>query len=70
MPEVPPVLLFLQERAPLSEEEAYGNLNMGAGFALYLSPGDVDRACTIIRDALRSGRCRGPWTTGARGHRG
>jgi phosphoribosylformylglycinamidine cyclo-ligase len=36
VPAVPPVLSFLQEAAELSTAEAYGTLNMGAGFALYL----------------------------------
>ena len=36
IPAVPPVLTFLQQNAELSTEEAYGTLNMGAGFALYL----------------------------------
>lgn len=36
-----PIFDFIQEHGPVDDEEAYGNLNMGAGFALYVSPGDV-----------------------------
>ncbi len=38
LPEVPPVLAFLAEAARLSDEEAYGTFNMGAGFAFYVVP--------------------------------
>ncbi len=39
LPEVPEVLAFLAERAGLSDHEAYGTLNMGAGFACYVGAG-------------------------------
>ncbi|MBX4198756.1 phosphoribosylformylglycinamidine cyclo-ligase [Candidatus Parcubacteria bacterium] len=29
---------FIQEHGPVSDEEAFGNLNMGGGFALFVSP--------------------------------
>jgi phosphoribosylformylglycinamidine cyclo-ligase len=35
-PPVPPVLAFLSREAALDTREAYGSLNMGAGFALFL----------------------------------
>jgi phosphoribosylformylglycinamidine cyclo-ligase len=35
-----PIFDFLQEHGPVSDEEAYGNLNMGAGFALIIHPDD------------------------------
>jgi phosphoribosylformylglycinamidine cyclo-ligase len=38
IPEVPEVLTFMQMHGPVSDEEAYGNLNMGAGFALIVPP--------------------------------
>jgi phosphoribosylformylglycinamidine cyclo-ligase len=44
IPEVPPVLGFLQKHAELSTQEAYGTLNMGAGFALYCPASAVDAA--------------------------
>jgi len=39
LPEVPEVLAFVAERAGLSPREAYGTLNQGAGFALYVAAG-------------------------------
>ena len=47
IPPVPPVLTFLQQQAELSTEEAYGTLNMGAGFALYLPAAAVPAALTV-----------------------
>jgi len=47
LPPVPPVLSFLQKAAELSTEEAYGTLNMGAGFALYLPSAAVEAAVTV-----------------------
>lgn len=52
IPPVPPVLRFLQQKAEMSVEEAYGTLNMGAGFALYV-PAEGARA------ALRVGQQAG-----------
>ncbi|MGH8229576.1 MAG: AIR synthase related protein [Steroidobacteraceae bacterium] len=43
-PPVPAVLEFLARELPLEAREAYGSLNMGAGFALFLPPGDAERA--------------------------
>jgi phosphoribosylformylglycinamidine cyclo-ligase len=40
VPKVPPVLKFIQEQAGMSNAEAYGTFNMGAGIGLYL-PGDA-----------------------------
>ena len=36
LPEVPPVLSFIQRHAQQDDHEAYGTLNMGAGFALFV----------------------------------
>lgn len=47
IPPVPPVLTFLQQKAELSTEEAYGTLNMGAGFALYLPASAVEQALGV-----------------------
>lgn len=40
-----PLFRFMQEHGPISDEEAYGNFNMGAGFALYVP---ADQARTVI----------------------
>jgi phosphoribosylformylglycinamidine cyclo-ligase len=47
IPAVPPVLSFLQQKAEMSTEEAYGTLNMGAGFALYLPASSVAQAIAV-----------------------
>ncbi|MDO8443952.1 MAG: AIR synthase-related protein [bacterium] len=49
VPEVPPVLQFIQHHGNLTNEEAYGNLNMGAGFALFLAQNDVRAASDVVR---------------------
>ena len=41
LPEQLPIFDFMQEHGPIEVEEAYSNLNMGAGFALYISESDV-----------------------------
>ena len=49
MPPVPQVLRFLADTARNDAREAYGNLNMGAGFALYLARADAERAVAIAQ---------------------
>lgn len=60
---VPPktaVLDFMQRECQLDDHEAYGTLNMGAGFALYLAADQAERAVEISRglgiDAWVAGR--------------
>jgi phosphoribosylformylglycinamidine cyclo-ligase len=38
LPPVPPVLEFLADQAGMSERDAYGTFNMGAGWAVYVDP--------------------------------
>ncbi len=61
--QVPPktaVLDFIQRECQLDDHEAYGTLNMGAGFALYLAADQAERAVEISRglgiDAWVAGR--------------
>ncbi|MDX2225281.1 MAG: AIR synthase-related protein [Rhodospirillaceae bacterium] len=49
VPPVPPVLSFLQDAAGQSNAEAYGTFNMGAGFALFVAPGDAERTVAIAK---------------------
>ncbi len=42
-----PIFDFIQEHGPVSDKEAYGNLNMGAGFALYVPDDDVAEVLDI-----------------------
>jgi len=47
-----PIFDFIQQHGPVDDKEAYGNLNMGAGFALYVS--EVD-ALKVIEVAEKLG---------------
>jgi phosphoribosylformylglycinamidine cyclo-ligase len=49
VPPVPPVLAFIQREAGQDNREAYGTLNMGAGFALFVAAGDADKVVEISR---------------------
>ncbi|MFH1672101.1 MAG: AIR synthase related protein [Pseudomonadota bacterium] len=42
---------FLQEHGPVEEKEAYGNFNMGVGFALYVPEADVGKILDLADDA-------------------
>jgi phosphoribosylformylglycinamidine cyclo-ligase len=42
-----PVFSFIQEHGPVDDKEAYANLNMGAGFALYVRESDVRKVLAI-----------------------
>ncbi len=52
IPPVPPVLAFMQREGNLSDRDAYGSLNMGAGFALFVKPQQVDE---VLRIAAQHG---------------
>ncbi|HVQ44356.1 MAG TPA: AIR synthase-related protein [Candidatus Saccharimonadia bacterium] len=47
IPEPQPVFTFMQEHGPVDDAEAYGNFNMGAGFAVYARPEDVARIIEV-----------------------
>jgi phosphoribosylformylglycinamidine cyclo-ligase len=49
LPPVPPVLRFMQQHAALDSREAYGTLNMGAGFALFVAAEDATHAVEAAR---------------------
>lgn len=59
LPPLPPVLAFVRQHAGIDDREAYGNLNMGAGFALYVAAADAERVVDVARacgiDALVAG---------------
>jgi phosphoribosylformylglycinamidine cyclo-ligase len=50
VPEVPPVLRFIQQHAHQGDHEAYGTLNMGAGFALFVSADQAQRTLEVARE--------------------
>jgi len=47
LPAVPPVLRFIQRLAQQDDHEAYGTLNMGAGFALFVPADQAQRTVEI-----------------------
>jgi phosphoribosylformylglycinamidine cyclo-ligase len=60
LPPVPPVLRFIQQQAGHDDRQAYGTLNMGAGFALFVAAEQAVRTTTIARalgvEAVVAGR--------------
>jgi phosphoribosylformylglycinamidine cyclo-ligase len=60
VPAVPPVLRFIQAQAGQGDAEAYGTLNMGAGFALFVAAADAEHTVAVARqqgvEALVAGR--------------
>jgi len=52
LPQLKPLFEFIQKHGPVSDKEAYGNLNMGVGFVLFIPPSCVDLAISI---AVRHG---------------
>lgn len=49
VPEPPDIFRFMQREGKISDEEAYGNLNMGAGFALVLPEIEIPRLLELSR---------------------
>lgn len=49
VPPVPPVLRFIAEHAGHDAAEAYGTLNMGAGFALFVDAADAERTVAVAK---------------------
>ncbi len=49
LPPVPPVLRFIQQQAGHDAAEAYGTLNMGAGFALFVPAAQAQRTVDVAR---------------------
>jgi phosphoribosylformylglycinamidine cyclo-ligase len=50
LPPVPPVLRFIEQQASMDAREAYGTLNMGAGFALFVATADTQRCVDVARE--------------------
>lgn len=44
-----PIFDFLQQHGPVDDQEAYGNLNMGAGFALYVIEAEATQVIGVAR---------------------
>jgi phosphoribosylformylglycinamidine cyclo-ligase len=52
VPDPGPLFAFICEQGSLAPEEAYGNLNMGAGYAAYVPP---SQAATVVEVAHKHG---------------
>ena len=66
-PPVPPVLAFLAREGGMSARDAYGSLNMGAGFALFVAPTDVAATVRIAGEAGVAAWHAGEVRAGAKG---
>jgi len=66
LPPVPPVLRFIEKHAGIDKREAYGNLNMGAGFALFLDAADARRAVDVAASVGVTGWIAGTVEAGTR----
>ena len=55
LPKQLPIFDFIQKHGPVDDEEAYGNLNMGAGFVLYVPEADVNKVLEVEKDAVVAG---------------
>ncbi len=49
LPPAPKVLEFIVEQGKLDEKEAYGNLNMGAGFAIFVPEKEVNQVLALAK---------------------
>ena len=49
IPPAPPVLQFIVEQAGLDLRDAFGSLNMGAGFAAFVPERDAEKCVAISR---------------------
>lgn len=51
LPSTPTVFKFIQKHGPLDDREAYGNLNMGAGFAIFVPETEVGKIFDVMGHA-------------------
>ena len=49
LPPVPGVLKFIIEQGKIDDKEAYGNINMGAGFAIFVPAREVSQVLNIAK---------------------
>lgn len=60
IPKVPIEFTFISEHAEISNEEMYGNFNMGAGFAVYVAEAEAEKVVQIAKtngfEAMVAGR--------------
>ena len=63
---VPPVLAFMQREGKLSDRDAYGTFNMGAGFAIFTQAGSGESICATAASVGLSAIVGGTVETGDR----
>src|SRR3954454_13659110 len=66
LPPVPPVLEFLADQAGMSERDAYGTFNMGAGWAVYVEQAEAERVVAVAAACGMTARIGGRVEEGAR----
>jgi phosphoribosylformylglycinamidine cyclo-ligase len=66
VPDVPPVLAFIQRHAHLEDRDAYSTLNMGAGFALFVAERDAQRTVNVAQGLGIGARVAGTVRAGAK----
>jgi len=59
LPAAPAVFKFMLDTGLIDVREAYATFNMGAGFAVYVGEGDVDRCLALARDLGYQAMCAG-----------
>jgi phosphoribosylformylglycinamidine cyclo-ligase len=50
IPPISPLFQFLKEQSGNDDKEMYGNFNMGAGFAIFVSKKDVTKVMTVAKN--------------------
>ncbi|HUG22059.1 AIR synthase-related protein [Piscinibacter sp.] len=66
VPQVTPVLKFIQQHANQDDREAYGTFNMGAGFALFVKAEDAQRTVAVAEALGVQALVAGQIETGAK----
>jgi phosphoribosylformylglycinamidine cyclo-ligase len=66
LPAVPEVLSFIRDQSGMTVYDAYGTLNMGAGFAVYCRAGDGERVVEIAQECQLTGLVAGEVQVGPR----
>jgi phosphoribosylformylglycinamidine cyclo-ligase len=66
LPPVPPVLEFLADQAGMSEKDAYGTFNMGAGWAVFVEPENADEVVAAAAARGMTARVAGHVEAGER----
>jgi len=67
LPEVPTVLRFIQQQSRMDDHEAYGTLNMGAGFALFVRADQAQATLEVAHAQGIAATLAGTVEAGAKG---